>query len=62
MLKGLSYRMKQLVKEELYRRYDSINKKLQMPFAKTHYADYELQEMKDELRRIDEILVSLKED
>ena len=61
MMKHLSDRMKQLVKEELYRRYDAINRKLQMPFAKTHYADYELQEMKDELRRIDEILISLED-
>ena len=61
MMKHLSDRMKQLVKEELYRRYDAINRKLQMPFAKTYYADYELQEMKDELRRIDEILISLED-
>ena len=61
MMKNLSYRMKQLVKEELYRRYDSINKKLQMPFAKTYYADYELEQMREELRRIDEILISLED-
>ena len=61
MMKNLSYRMKQLVKEELYRRYDSINRKLQMPFAKTYYADYELEQMREELRRIDEILISLED-
>ena len=62
MFKGLSDRMKQLLKEELCRRYDKLNRKLQEPFTKMHYVDYEIQEMRDELRRIEEILISLEED
>ena len=62
MFKGLSDRMKQLLLEELYRKYDKLNKKLQSPFAKTHYADYELEQMKEELRRIDEMIIAIKED
>lgn len=62
MFKGLSNRMKQLLLEELYRRYDKLNRKLQSPFTKMHYADYEIQEIRDELRRIDEIILAIKED
>lgn len=62
MFKGLSDRMKQLLLEELYRKYDKLNKKLQMPFARMHYADYELEQMKKELRRIDEMIIAIKED
>lgn len=61
MMKHLSQNMKNLLKEELVKKYDAINRKLQMPFAKTYYADYELQQMKEELRRIDEILISLED-
>lgn len=62
MFKGLSDRMKQLLLEELYRKYDKLNKKLQEPFAKMHYADYELEQMREELRRIDEMIIAIKED
>lgn len=62
MFKGLSDRMKQLLLEELYRKYDKLNKKLQESFVKMHYADYELEQMKEELRRIDEMIIAIKED
>ena len=62
MFKNLSEKMREILKNELYRRYDTINKKLQEPFAKMHYNPYELEQMKEELRRIDEMIIAIKED
>ena len=62
MFKGLSKEFKQLVIDELCKRYDSINMKLQDDLAKVWYEDWQLQDMKIELKRIDEIINNLKED
>lgn len=62
MMKHLSKKMRKLLLDELYKKYDNINRKLQAPFAKMHYAEEELEQMKEELRRIDEIILAIKED
>ena len=62
MFKGLSKEFKQLIIDELYKKYDSINMKLQDDLAKVWYDDWQLEDMKEELKRIDEIINNLKED
>ena len=62
MMKHLSKKMRKLLLDELYKKYDAINKKLQTPFARMHYADYELEQMKEELRAINEMIIAIKED
>ena len=62
MFKGLSKEFKQLMIDELCKRYDSINMKLQDDLVKIWYDDWMIQQMKEELKRIDEIINSLKED
>ena len=62
MFEGLSKEFKQLIIDELYKKYDNINMKLQDDLAKVWYDDWQLKDMKEELKRIDEIINSLKED
>ena len=62
MFKGLSKEFKQLIIDELYKKYDGINMKLQDDLAKIWYDDWQLEDMKSELKRIDEIINSLKEE
>ena len=62
MFKGLSKEFKQLMIDELCKRYDSINMKLQDDLVKIWYEDWQLEDMKSELKRIDEIINSLKEE
>ena len=62
MFEGLSKEFKQLIIDELYKKYDSINMKLQDDLAKVWYDDWMIQQMKSELKRIDEIINSLKEE
>ena len=62
MFEGLSKEFKQLIIDELYKKYDSINIKLQDDFVRIHYEQWQIQQMKEELKRIDEIINSLKED
>ena len=62
MFKGLSKEFKQLIIDELCKKYDSINIKLQDDLAKIWYDDWQLEDMKEELKRIDEIINNLKED
>ena len=61
MFEGLSKEFKQLIIDELCKKYDSINMKLQDDFVRIHYEQWEIQDMKEELKRIDEIINSLKE-
>ena len=56
MFKGLSKEFKQLMIDELRKRYDSINMKLQDDFVRIHYEQWQIQQMKEELKRIDEII------
>ena len=62
MFEGLSKEFKQLMIDELCKKYDSINMKLQDDLAKVWYDDWMIQQMKEELKRIDEIINNLKED
>ena len=62
MFEGLSKEFKQLIIDELCKKYDSINMKLQDDFVRIHYEQWEIQDMKEELKRIDEIINNLKED
>ena len=62
MFKGLSKEFKQLMIDELCKKYDSINMKLQDDLAKIWYDKWQLENMKSELKRIDEIINSLKEE
>ena len=62
MFEGLSKEFKQLIIDELCKKYDSINMKLQDDLAKIWYDDWQLEDMKEELKRIDEIINNLKED
>ena len=62
MFKGLSKEFKQLMIDELCKRYDSINMKLQDDLVKIWYDKWQLEDMKSELKRIDEIINNLKED
>ena len=62
MFKGLSKEFKQLMIDELCKKYDGINMKLQDDLAKVWYDDWQLEDMKSELKRIDEIIKSLKEE
>ena len=62
MFEGLSKEFKQLMIDELCKKYDSINMKLQDDLAKIWYDKWMIQQMKEELKRIDEIINNLKED
>ena len=62
MFEGLSKEFKQLIIDELCKKYDSINMKLQDDLAKVWYDDWMIQQMEEELKRIDEIINNLKED
>ena len=62
MFEGLSKEFKQLIIDELCKKYDNINIKLQDDFVRIHYEQWQIQQMKEELKRIDEIINSLKED
>ena len=62
MFKGLSKEFKQLMIDELYKKYDNINMKLQDDLAKIWYEDWQLEDMKSELKRIDEIITELKKE
>ena len=62
MFKGLSKEFKQLMIDELYKKYDSINMRLQDDLAKIWYDDWKLEDMKSELKRIDEIITELKKE
>ena len=62
MFKGLSKEFKQLMIDELCKRYDSINMKLQDDLVRIHYEQWQIQQMKEELKRIDEIITELKKE
>jgi chromosome segregation ATPase len=62
MFKSLSDNMKNMLIESLILKYDKINSKLQRDFVRTHYNEDEIEAMKEELKRIDEMIKELKED
>lgn len=62
MLEHISKEMKQMLIESLNKRYDKINRKLQDDFARIWYDDWQLEDMKSELKRIDEIINELNKE
>ena len=62
MFKGLSKEFKQLIIDELCKKYYGINMKLQDDLAKIWYDDWQLEDMKSELKRIDEIITELRKE
>ena len=62
MFKGLSKEFKQLMIDELCMKYDGINMKLQDDLAKIWYDKWQLEDMKSELKRIDEIITELRKE
>ena len=62
MFKGLSKEFKQLIIDELCKKYDSINMKIQDDLAKIWDDDWQLEDMKSELKRIDEIITELRKE
>ncbi len=62
MFKGLSKEFKQLMIDELCKKYDGINMKLQDDLAKIWYDKWQLEDMKSELKRIDEIITELRKE
>ena len=62
MFKGLSKEFKQFIIDELCKKFVSINMKLQDDLAKIWYDDWQLEDMKSELKRIDEIITELRKE
>ena len=60
MMKHLSENMRKLLIESLCERYDKINNKLQRDFLQMDYDEEEIEQMKNELKRIDETIKELK--
>lgn len=62
MMKHLSENMKGILIESLNQKYDFINKKLQMDFCKMHYEQYQIEQMKKELKYIEELIEKIMGD
>ena len=62
MFKSLSNKMRKILLESLYEKYDEINSKLQRDFVKMHYEDWQIEEMKKQLERLDEIINEVRKD
>ena len=62
MFKSLSDKRKNMLIESLIRKYDEINSKLHGEFLKMYYDEDDIEEMKEELERLDEMIKELKED
>ena len=62
MLEHISEEMKQLLIESLNKRYDKTNRKLQDDFARIWYDDWQILDMQNELKRIDEIIKELNKE
>ena len=60
MFKSLSDKMRQLLLVSLYEKYDQINSKLQRDFVKMHYEEDEIEEMKKQLLRLEEIIKEVR--
>lgn len=62
MFESLSNEMRKILLESLYEKYDEINSKLQRDFVKMHYEDWQIEEMKAQLLRLDEIINEVRKD
>ncbi len=61
MFKSLSDEMRKILLASLCEKYDEINSKLQRDFVKMHYEDWQIEEMKKQLERLDEIIKEINE-
>ena len=61
-MKHLTPKMKAMILESLYAKYDKINSKLQRDFAKSYYEKEDLVDMKLELRYIEMLIDQIKEE
>ena len=61
MFKSLSDEMRKILLASLCEKYDEINSKLQRDFVKMHYEDWQREEMKKQIERLDEIIKEINE-
>lgn len=62
MFRNLSDSMRRTVLETLYKRYDKLNKKLNKDFLRMYYEDWEIEDMREQLKAIEELIKEFKED
>ena len=62
MFRSLSDSMRRTVLETLYKRYDELNKKLNRDFLRMYYEDWEIEDMREQLKAIEELIKEFKED
>ena len=60
MFKSLSDKERLILLVSLYEKYDEINAKLQRDFVKMHSEEDEIEEMKKQLLRLEEIINELR--
>ena len=62
MFRSLSDSMRRTVLGTLYKRYDELNKKLNRDFLRMYYEDWEIEDMREQLNAIEELIKEFKED
>ena len=62
MFRSLSDSMRRSVLGTLYKRYDKLNKKLNKDFLRMYYEDWEIEDMREQLKAIEELIKEFKED
>ena len=62
MFRSLSDSMRRSILETLYKRYDKLNKKLNKDFLRMYYEDWEIEDMREQLKAIEELIKEFKED
>lgn len=62
MFRSLSDSMRRTVLGTLYKRYDELNKKLNKDFLRMYYEDWEIEDMREQLKAIEELIKEFKED
>jgi hypothetical protein len=62
MFRSLSDSMRRTVLGTLYKRYDELNKKLNRDFLRMYYEDWEIEDMREQLKAIEELIKEFKED
>jgi hypothetical protein len=62
MFRSLSDSMRRSVLGTLYKRYDELNKKLNRDFLRMYYEDWEIEDMREQLKAIEELIKEFKED
>ena len=61
MFRSLSDSMRRTVLGTLYKRYDELNKKLNKDFLRMYYEDWEIEDMREQLKAIEELIKEFKE-